>query len=60
MENASPGEMQAAHDGETFTVEVPALGEKYEISHDVHKEFQVVRLIDAYRAAVHGPKEEIQ
>ncbi|THD69040.1 2-oxoglutarate dehydrogenase E1 component [Robertkochia marina] len=53
MENASPGEMHSMQDGETFTVEVPALGEKYEVSHDVHKEFQVVRLIDAYRGRGH-------
>ena len=53
MESASPEDMQAIAQGETFTVEVPATGEKYEISHDVHKEFQVVRLIDAYRGRGH-------
>ncbi|WP_224487705.1 2-oxoglutarate dehydrogenase E1 component [Robertkochia flava] len=53
MENASPEELQSMAQGETFTVEVPATGEKYEISHDVHKEFQVIRLIDAYRGRGH-------
>ncbi|MBL7473882.1 2-oxoglutarate dehydrogenase E1 component [Robertkochia sediminum] len=53
MESASPEELRQALEDETYMVEVPATGEKYEISTDVHKEFQVIRLIDAYRGRGH-------
>ncbi|UNY99315.1 2-oxoglutarate dehydrogenase E1 component [Zhouia spongiae] len=42
-----------AANGKTVVVEVPATGEKMEVPQQLHKEFQVVRLIDAYRSRGH-------
>ncbi|TRZ46357.1 2-oxoglutarate dehydrogenase E1 component [Robertkochia solimangrovi] len=53
MESAADGDFHQPSENGTFTVEVPATGEKIEISQDVHKEFQVVRLIDGYRSRGH-------
>ena len=36
-----------------LTVEVPSTGEKIEVPEKVHKEFQVVKLIDGYRSRGH-------
>ncbi|MCQ0110333.1 2-oxoglutarate dehydrogenase E1 component [Zhouia amylolytica] len=51
LENAEPA--SSFSEGEMVTVEVPATGEKMEVPQRLHKEFQVVRLIDAYRSRGH-------
>ncbi|WP_224485023.1 2-oxoglutarate dehydrogenase E1 component [Robertkochia aurantiaca] len=53
MESASSNGYTENHENGTVSVELPELGKTVEISQDVLKEFQVVRLIDGYRSRGH-------
>ncbi|WP_335966283.1 2-oxoglutarate dehydrogenase E1 component [Galbibacter sp. PAP.153] len=53
MENAAGDGAATITENGTVSIEVPATGEKLEVSQDVYKEFQVIRLIDGYRSRGH-------